>query len=112
MTTATPDLLDMLDRAADVTPGPSFVKAERLRAIQAVFDRDGEVDANRVRAECADWARRDPRAGSTMNGLVSRGAAVPILNDDGTYRTTMLGNTEHRAALRPVLVYRLTERVA
>lgn len=106
------DLLDMLDAAADVTPGPALVKAERLRAIQAVFDRDGEFDAARVRDECAEWARRDPRAGSTTNGLVRRGIARPVMLAGDIPKMAQLRNFEHRAGHRWVPVYRLTERVA
>ena len=104
--TREPDLLDFLTADTMCNPSHVLIREECLRAIQAVMDRDGDVDRRRARDERADWARRDNRAGQVMSQLVKSGKAVP------TGRTVLSGDTEQRAGMQIAPVYRLTERVA
>lgn len=100
-----PDLLDLLTADTFTNPAHERIKAECLRAIQAVFDRDGTVDRNRARDERADWAKHDNRAGQTMSALVKAGVAVP------TGEFALSGDSDNRASMQPCKKYRLTRPV-
>lgn len=106
MTATAPDLLDLLDASAAVSlTTPGEIREAWLRGIQAVSDRDGDVDAARVRAIVPDWAHNGgSTVGALWRHLSKSGAAVMV-------GVTASGFSEHRASTSLIKKWRLTRPV-